>query len=86
MSNLSLIQHTLALAAHQRGLGSPEAAFAADQLERLAQLIRFTGASTADQYFERIFANEQEVQEAAYERGYQEGRQSVVSQSHVCLN
>ena len=43
MSNSSLINHVRTLAAHQRGQGSAEAAFAAEQLERVAQLLRFTG-------------------------------------------
>lgn len=86
MSNQSLLNHTLALAAHQRGLGTPEARFVAEQLEHVAQLLKFTGASTPEQYDDRVFANEESVKEEAFERGYQEGRQSVLRVSHPCTN
>jgi hypothetical protein len=86
MSNLSLVNHSLALAAHQRGLGTPESRFVAEQLERVAQLLRFTAAETPDQYFDRLFANEESEKEAAFERGYQEGRMSVIATSHPCHN
>jgi hypothetical protein len=84
--NTSLLNHVQAEAIRLRGRGGPHAAFVAAQLERVAQLIAFTGAETPEQFEDRIFANEQEVQEAAFERGYQEGRQSVIATSHPCLN
>jgi hypothetical protein len=86
MSNLSLHNHTVTLAAHQRSLGTPESRFVADQLERVAQLLKFTAAETPDQYFDRLFANEESEREAAFERGYQEGRMSVIATSHPCRN
>ncbi len=86
MNNQSLLNHTLALAAHQRGLGSPEARFVADQLERVAQLLKFTGANTPDQFFDRVFANEESSQEEHFERGYQEGRQSMGIQTRYSHN
>ena len=48
--------------------------------------MKFTGAETPEQFEDRVFANEQDVQEAAFERGYQEGRQSVIATSHPCPN
>ena len=86
MSNSSLIRHALALAAQQRGLGTPEARFAAEQLERVAQLLHFTAAETPDQYFDRLFANEESEREAAFDRGYHEGRMSVITMSSPCHN
>ena len=39
--------------------------FVAEQLERVAQIIVFTGAETPEQYDDRVFANEEAVQGAA---------------------
>ena len=46
-------------AAHRAAWAAPAARFVADQLERMAQLLKFTGAETPDQYHDRIFANEE---------------------------
>jgi hypothetical protein len=84
--NTSLLNHVKAEALRQRERGGTYAAFVADQLERIAQIIVFTSAETPEQYEDRLVANEMAVQEAEFERGYQEGRLSVMSQSHPCIN
>jgi hypothetical protein len=86
MNNKSLINYVLALAAQQRGVGTVESYFVADQITRIEQLLKFTCANTADEYFDRVFANEQEMQESAFERGYQEGRQSLLPAYHPHFN
>ena len=82
----SLLDYIEAQAREYRSLGAPSARFVAEQLERTAQLLKFTGAETPEQFADRVFANEEAVKEAEFERGYQEGRQSVISQAHPCLN
>ena len=72
--NTSLLNHVKAEAIRLRERGGSHAAFVADQLERVAQLIIFTGAETPEQYDDRVFANEEAVAEQHFERGYQEGR------------
>jgi hypothetical protein len=84
--NTSLLAYVEAEIRRLRALDGPGARFVADQLGRTHQLLKFTGAETPEQFEDRVFANEQEIQEAAFERGYQEGRQSVIATSHPCLN
>jgi hypothetical protein len=69
--------------------GTPEAHFVADQLERVGQLLDFTGARDAAEFYARIEANESWVKEEEYRRGFQEGRirgieecQSVIRASY----
>jgi hypothetical protein len=82
----SLLAYVKAQAREYRSLGAPSARFVAEQLERTAQVIRFTGAETPEQYADRVFANEQAVQEQHFERGYQEGRESVLRYRNPCTN
>jgi hypothetical protein len=69
--------------------GTEEAHFVADQLERVGQLLAFTGARNAAEYYSRIEANEDSVKEKEYRRGFDEGRirgieecQSVIRASY----
>jgi hypothetical protein len=82
----SLLAYVEAQAREYRSLGAPSARFVAEQLERTAQVIRFTGAETPEQFEDRVFANEQAVQEQHFERGYQEGRESVLRYRNPCTN
>jgi hypothetical protein len=77
--NTSLLIYVEAEIRRLRALGTGPARFVADQLDRTAQLLRFTGAETPDQFYSRIEANEESVREEHFERGYQEGRQSMQS-------
>ena len=48
-------------------------AFIADQLERIAQLIAFTSATTPDEFSDRLEIWDAEITESHFERGYAEG-------------
>ena len=54
--------------------GTEEAHFVADQLERVSQLLAFTGARDAAEFHARVEANEMWVKEEEYRRGFHEGR------------
>lgn len=56
-----------------RAQGTPEAAFLADQLGRIAQLVRWTNATNAQDYIERLDVWEQDIREREYARGFQAG-------------
>jgi hypothetical protein len=75
--NTSLLYYVEVEIQRLRALGTSQAKFVADQLERTHQLLRFTGAETPEQFYERVECNEEWVRQEAYDRGYQEGRSSV---------
>jgi hypothetical protein len=83
---MSLFHHVRDEILRLRAQESRSGNFMADQLERVAQIIVFTGAETPEQYADRVFANEQAVQEQHFERGYQEGRESVLRYRNPCTN
>lgn len=56
-----------------RSQGTEFGDFLAGQLERLAQLIRWTDADTPAEYLDRIEVWEENTKEHAYERGRQQG-------------
>jgi hypothetical protein len=80
--NISLLNYVKAEAIRHRERGGDHARFIADELERIAQLIIFTAAETPEQYTDRVEANEAAVKEEHFERGYQEGRASVMPAFH----
>jgi hypothetical protein len=84
--NISIINYVKAEAIRHRERGGDYARFLSDQLERIAQLIQFTGAETPDQFLDRLEANEEAVKEEIFERAYQEGRASVMPAFHPHLN
>jgi hypothetical protein len=53
---------------------SPIAGFLADQLERVAQLVRWTGATTPEEHEARLEVWEESAREHAYEMGRQAGQ------------
>jgi hypothetical protein len=57
-----------------RRSASPIAGFLADQLERVAQLVRWTGATTPEEHEARIEVWEESAREHAYEMGRQAGQ------------
>jgi hypothetical protein len=73
------------LALRLRAEGTPEAAFAADQLERASQLIRFTGAQNAAEFYARVEANESWVKEQEFTRGFQAGRISGIEECQLVI-
>jgi hypothetical protein len=58
-------------------LDGPCARFVRSQLERTAQLLRFTGANSEAEFDARVECNEEWVKEEAHARGYAEGRDSA---------
>jgi hypothetical protein len=56
-----------------RAWGNPAGDFLARQMERLAQLIRWTGAATPEEHEERMEVWDEEVREQWFDRGYHEG-------------
>jgi hypothetical protein len=62
--------------------GSPEDRFIAEQLERVAQLLRFTGAETAAEFAARVECNELWTQDRQYDRGWRDGRASLIRETN----
>ena len=56
-----------------RAWGTPEGDFLARQMERLAQLIRWTGATTPEDHDARMEVWEDEIRDQQYYRGLDEG-------------
>jgi hypothetical protein len=59
-----------------RAWGTPTGEFLARQVERLAQLIRWTGATTPEEHESRMEVWDEEVREQWYDRGYHDGREA----------
>ena len=78
-SNLQIF--TNELIRRHRAAGSPEDRFIAEQLERIAQLLRFTGAPTAAEFWARVEANEQWARQAEFDRGWRDGRASLIRET-----
>jgi hypothetical protein len=56
-----------------RAWGTPTGDFLARQMERLAQLIRWTAAATPEDHEARLEVWDQEIREQWFDRGYHEG-------------
>jgi len=56
-----------------RVCGTPEGDFLARQMDRLAQLIRWTGATTPREHEDRMEVWDSEIAERHFDRGYSEG-------------
>jgi hypothetical protein len=69
----TLADQVAAEAARLRRSASPLAVFIADQLERLAQLVAFTGARTSQDFADRLEAHECALLAAEYDRGFSDG-------------
>jgi hypothetical protein len=59
-----------------RAWGTPAGDFLARQMERLAQLVRWTGATTPEEHEGRMEVWDEEVREQWYDRGYHDGREA----------
>ncbi len=70
----SLADLVTAEADRLRRCESPIGGFLAGQLDRVAQLIRFTGARSPEQYQDRIEAHESDLLAREYDRGFSDGR------------
>jgi hypothetical protein len=56
-----------------RSRGDAIGQFIADHLDRLAQLVRWTGAQTPDQHEDRMEVWDDEIRAKWFDRGYQAG-------------
>ena len=56
-----------------RAWGTPEGDFLARQMERLAQLIRWTGASTPEDHEDRMEVWDAEIRDRYWDMGFHEG-------------
>ena len=74
MSNSSLLTYIRSEIQRLRALDDPHAAFLRSQLERIEQLLRFTGANSPAEFDARIECNEEWVKAEAFDRGWAEGR------------
>ena len=59
-----------------RAWGTPEGEFLARQMDRLAQLIRWTGAATPEDHEARMEVWDDEIRERFFDRGYHEGHEA----------
>ncbi len=59
-----------------RAWGTPAGDFLGRQMERLAQLIRWTGAATPEEHEARMDVWDEELREQWYDRGHHEGREA----------
>ena len=61
-----------------RAWKTAEGDFLAEQMERLAQLIRWTGAATPREYADRMEVWDDEIRDRAFERGYQSAQDEAL--------
>ena len=60
-----------------RSQGTREAAFVAEYLERLGQLIRWTGATTPAEHIGRMDVWDADIRQQWFDRGYHDGREAA---------
>lgn len=70
----TLAELVAAEAGRLRRSASPIAGFLADQVERIAQLVAFTGARTPGDFVDRLEIHERDILAQEYDRGYSDGR------------
>jgi hypothetical protein len=70
----SLVDLVAAEADRLRRSASPIAGFLADQLERVAQLVAFTGAQSPQAFADRIEIHERDLLAREYDRGFSDGQ------------
>jgi hypothetical protein len=70
----SLADLVTAEADRLRRSASPIGGFLADQLERVAQLVAFTGAESPGEFADRIELEERDRLAREYDRGFEDGR------------
>lgn len=61
-------------AARMRRLEGELGAFLADQLERVAQLVAFTGAQSPQDFADRLDVHERDLLASEYDRGFSDGQ------------
>jgi hypothetical protein len=74
VNNTELLAYIEAEIQRMEALPGPCARFVRSQLERTAQLLRFTGANSPAEFDAKVECNEEWVKAEALERGWAEGR------------
>jgi hypothetical protein len=85
MNNTELITFLMLESQRLRALGTDAARFAAAQLDRAAQLVSFTGATSEEEFDDRIAANEASVAEQHYLHGFREGRLRGIDEAKAVI-
>ena len=70
MTLVEIVEHE---ALGYRAWGTPEGDFLARQMERVAQLIRWTGASTPEDHEDRMEVWDAEIRDRYWDMGFHEG-------------
>jgi hypothetical protein len=69
-----------------RDRGDSIGRFIADHLDRLAQLVRWTDATTPDQHEERMEIYDDELRAKHYDRGYEDGLEAARDEYGLSLD
>jgi hypothetical protein len=69
---LEVVEHE---AMGYRAWGTSTGRFLAEQMSRIAQLIRWTGATTPEDHEDRMEIYDRELRDRYYDQGYQDGRE-----------
>jgi hypothetical protein len=70
MTLLEIVEHE---SMGYKAWGSPAGKFLSDQLGRIAQLLRWTGARTPEEHEERMEVYDRELRDRYYDQGYHDG-------------
>ena len=81
MALVEIVEHE---AMGYRAWGTPEGNFLARQMDRLAQLIRWTGAATPEDHETRMEVWDDEIRERFFDRGYREGHEAGRREASRC--
>ena len=78
---LEVVEHE---AMGYRAWGTSTGRFLAEQMSRIAQLIRWTGATNPEDHEDRMEIYDRELRDRYYEQGYQDGREDGRRESCPC--
>ena len=77
---LEIVEHE---AMGYKAWGTPAGRFLADQLGRIAQLLRWSGARTPEDHEDRMELYDRELRDRHYDQGYQDGLEAGRPRSTV---
>jgi hypothetical protein len=81
MTLLEIVEHE---ALGYKAWGSPAGKFLADQLGRIAQLLRWTGARTPEEHEDRMEVYDRELRDRYYDQGYHDGLEAGRREACPC--
>jgi hypothetical protein len=81
MTLLEIVEHE---ALGYKTWGSPAGKFLSDQLGRIAQLLRWTGARTPEEHEERMEVYDRELRDRYYDQGYHDGLEAGRREACPC--